>query len=260
LAKRKKSRTPAPPKRPAAPRSDGKPRQVQAPQVHTKKRSEADPRTRTILYGVAAAGLLGLAIALILVFAVGRGGGHGVCSAKNCPDDGPSVDFANLPGLIRTPPAWKPNANQLDARLKAMGLPPLRQEEGTLLHIHQHLDIFNGGERVAVPAGIGIKVTGNVAEYAEIHTHSPDGVIHVESFRNQTVSLGQFFGVWGVNLSKNCVGGLCAPPGTFRVYVNGDLFKGDPVTLVLQEHQEIAIVYGTPPDDIPSSYDWPANV
>ena len=33
----------------------------------------------------------------------------------------------------------------------------------------------------------------------------------------------------------------------------------DPTRLVLEEHDEIAIVYGTPPSTIPSSYNWPAG-
>jgi hypothetical protein len=258
VAKRKKSRTPAPPRRPAAPKSDGRARQVQAPQVRTKRRGQQDVerRNRIILYSVAGAGILGLAIALIVVFAIGRGGGHGVCSAKSCPDDGPSVNFATLPGVLETPPPWKANTANLDRRLKAMGLPPLQQQEGTFFHIHQHLDIFVNGKHVTVPQFIGIRVKGNSAEFAELHTHDTRGVMHVESFRAQAVSLGQFFGVWGVRLAKNCIGSLCHPPQPFKIYVNGDLFNGDPVKLVLQAHQEIAIVYGTPPDSIPSSFDF----
>jgi len=211
-----------------------------------------------ILYALGASGIIGLAVALLAIFVFNSGGGsHGVCSAKSCPDDGPSVDLANLPDLKETPPPWGPNTNNLPARLKAMKLAPLQAQEGSLLHIHAHLDIFNEGKRVTVPPGIGIRLRGNQAEFAELHTHAADAVIHLESFRNQTVSLGQFFGVWGVNLAKNCVGGLCSPPGPFKIYVNGDLFTGDPIKLVLQAHQEIAIVYGKPPSDIPSSYDWP---
>lgn len=256
MAKQKKSRTPAPPRRPPAPRSDGAPRQVQAPQVRTKKRTQeqADRRNRLILYALGASGILGVAIALLALFVIGRDG------AAKAYFDGPAVDFANVPALIKTPPPWKANSADLPARLKVMGLPPLANQEGTLLHIHQHLDIFSNGKRVQVPTGVGIRVRGNQRQFAEIHTHDDGGVIHTESFRQQTVSLGQLFGVWGVNFAKNCVGGLCAPPGPFKIYVNGGLIQGDPVKLVLQEHQEIAIVYGTPPDDIPSSYDWPAGL
>jgi hypothetical protein len=259
LAKRKKSRTPAPPRRTTpAPGGDGQARQVQAPKVRSgKRRTQADVerRNRMILYGVAATGVLGLAIALIVVFAAGRGGGG---APRNF--DGPNVQFPGLPGAINAPPPWKANAGQLDARLKKLGLAPLQQQEGNLLHIHQHLDIFVNGRRVTIPALIGIKRTPQGTEFAELHTHGADGIIHVESFRAQTVSLGQFFGVWGVRLAPNCVGGLCTPPDPIAFYVNGHKLKptDDPVRLVLQDHQEIAVVYGKPPGEIPSSYDFAA--
>ena len=77
----------------------------------------------------------------------------------------------------------------------------------------------------------------------------------------EAASLGQFFGVWGLYLAKNCVGNLCSPPNDFSVYVNGKKIPAtaDPTRLVLEEHDEIAIVYGTPPATIPSSYNWPAG-
>lgn len=267
MAKRKKSRTPAPPRRPATPRSgdgDGaqaqqsSQRPVQAPQVRSKKRTQADTdrRNRMILYGLAGAGIVGLVVALLAVFVLGRGGG-----TSKAHFDGPSVDFAKLPGLIRTPPPWSRNTADLDARAKQAGVQIL-PSEGVRLHIHQHLDIFNNGNRVTVPALIGIKRLpanqGGGAELAELHTHDTAGIIHLESERAQAFSLGQFFAVWGVFLSENCVGGLCNPPGPMTMYVNGKKIPAtaDPARLVLQEHDEIAIVYGTPPSSIPSSYDW----
>ena len=44
------------------------------------------------------------------------------------------------------------------------------------------------------------------------------------------------------------------------VYVNGERYAGNPAALVLQEHQEIAFVIGTPPRKIPSSYKFPAGL
>jgi hypothetical protein len=267
MAKRKKPRTPAPPRRPAAPRSSGgngaqaqqpgPSRAVQAPQVRSgKKRTQADTdkRNRMILYGVAGAGIVGIVVVLLALFVLGKGG------SSTAHFDGPSVDFANLPGLVRTPPPWSKNTAQLDARAKQADVQIL-PSEGVELHIHQHLDIFNNGRHVTVPALIGIKRSGNGYEFAELHTHATDGVIHLESARAQAFSLGQFFAVWGVLLSKNCVGGLCNPPGPMTVYVNGKKIPAtaDPDRLVLEQHDEIAIVYGTPPGSIPSSFNWPAG-
>jgi hypothetical protein len=148
----------------------------------------------------------------------------------------------------------------LDARAKQIDVQILPRE-GVKLHIHEHLDIYVNGKHATVPALIGIKRKGNSYELAELHTHATDGVIHLESERTQSFSLGQFFGVWGLNLAKNCVGNLCSPPGEFAVYVNGKKIppRADPVRLVLQSHDEIALVYGTPPANIPSSYNFPAG-
>ena len=271
MAKRKKPRTPAPPRRPTAPRSPSgngtqaqaeaeasTPRPVQAPQVRTgKRRTEADTerRNRMILYGVAGAGIIGLIAVLLGVFVLGKGS-----STSSAHFDGPNVDFANLPGLMRHGPPWPTNTADLDARAKQIDVKIL-PSEGVKLHIHQHLDIYVNGKHVTVPALIGIKRTSSGYELAELHTHATDGVIHLESERTQAFSLGQFFGVWGLNLATNCIGNLCSPPADFAVYVNGDKVPAtaDPVRLVLQEHDEIAIVYGKPPAHIPSSYNWPAG-
>ena len=269
MAKRKKPRTPAPPRRPAAPRSSGNgakappdaPRAVQAPKVRTGKRrtqAESELRNRMILYGVAGAGVLGLIIALLAVFVIGRS------SSSTAHFDGPSVDFANLPGIMRKPPPWPNNTAQLRQRLAPIGLTPL-SAEGNVLHIHQHLDIYVDGKHVTVPESIGIKLKNNGTQLdflTELHTHDARGIIHLESPQAQTYSLGQFFAVWGLNLSKNCIGNLCVPPGQFKMYVNGKQIpaNADPVKLVLQEHDEIAIVYGKPPATIPSSYNWPAGL
>jgi hypothetical protein len=268
MAKRKKPRTPAPPRRPAAPRSstDGNgaqaqtsaPRPVQAPKVRAGKRrtqADTDRRNRMILYGAAGAGIVGLVVAVLAVFVLGKGG------TSTAHFDGPNVDFANLPGLMRKAPPWPKNTAQLRQRLAPLGLTPLGQE-GQVLHIHQHLDIYVNGKHVTVPPLIGIKAKGTNLDFiTELHTHSTDGVIHLESPVAQTYSLGQFFGAWGLNLSKNCIGNLCSPAGQFGVYINGKKIPAtaDPVRLVLQQHDEIAIVYGTPPAKIPSSFNWPAG-
>ena len=215
---------------------------------------DEERRNRLILYGVAAAGILGLAIALIVIFAVGRGGGGSTAHF-----DGPNVEFRGLPGVINRPPPWPANRKDLRERLQPVGLTPL-PTEGNVLHIHQHLDIYVNGKHITVPEGIGIKFRPdkNLDFITELHTHDTDGVIHLESPNAVAYSLGQFFGVWGVRLASNCVGGLCSPPNPLAVYVNGKKIgpADDPVKLVLQQHDEIAIVYGKPPAKIPSSYAW----
>jgi hypothetical protein len=60
------------------------------------------------------------------------------------------------------------------------------------------------GQKVAVPEGIGIDPQAGIITL--LHTHQPDGVIHVESPVERRFTLGQFFRVWGVRLSDTCIG------------------------------------------------------
>ncbi len=163
-----------------------------------------------------------------------------------------------LPGVLTTPPPWPANAEMLRERLRVIGLDALT-EEGQALHIHQHLDIFVEGRRVEVPANIGVGPSN--AFIAAVHTHDA-GVIHVESPTVSAFSLGQFFAIWGVRLDARCVGGLCAGDGRrLRAWVNGRPVTADPTRIVLQEHQQIVLAFGTPaqdPDPVPATFDFAA--
>jgi len=161
---------------------------------------------------------------------------------------------ATLPGMQKGPAPWLPEIDNLLSRLNAIKLRAL-YEEGNALHIHQHLDILVNGKPVTVAAGIGIN---QVARFiSPLHTHDLSGVNHVESDVVRDFTLGQFFDVWGVRFSRDCVGGYCAK-GTdaLRVFVDGKPVSGDPRNLVLREHQEIAVVYGpaTANVSVPSTY------
>jgi len=168
---------------------------------------------------------------------------------------------SQLAGLQTGPAPWNPGLDTLPARLDAVGVHALGNE-GQVLHIHQHLDIYVNGKHITVPQGVGI-YDGQFL--TELHTHDPTGIIHVESPVAKNFDLGQFFGVWGVRLSSNCIGGYCrtVPAGKatpWRVYVNGKPYTGDPAALVLHSHQEIVFVIGTPPKKIPSKYKFPAGL
>jgi hypothetical protein len=141
-----------------------------------------------------------------------------------------------------------------------MGLPPLSPVEQTVIHIHQHLDLYVDGRKVVVPAGIGIDPA---VGYAPLHTHDPSGIIHVESPTVRAYTLGEFFGVWGVRLTPSCLGGSCGGGPELRVYVNGRAYRGDPSTLALASHQELVVAFGTPaqlPSPIPSAYPFPPGL
>jgi hypothetical protein len=179
------------------------------------------------------------------------------------PELGPPFgSMDDLPGILKTAPPWGPNTGELQQRLRAIALPALTAE-GQVVHIHQHLDLFVDGKPVKVADDIGIDPNGGFI--SPLHTHlQTQGVVHVESPTQERFSLGQFFAVWGVRLDGKCIGGKCASGDTqLRVWVNGVAVEGDPTRIVLDEHQEIVIAYGTPkqmPDPVPSSYDFPAGL
>jgi hypothetical protein len=172
-----------------------------------------------------------------------------------------SESIADLPGALKTPPPWPANTAQLQQRLRAIGLQPLT-EEGQVLHTHQHLDIFVAGKPATVPGDLGI----GDGFISDLHTHAgyPPGIIHVESPTDARFTLGQFFAVWGVPLSPTCLGGLCEEGDKqLKAWVNGKPVTADPTRIVLDDHQQIVLAYGTPaqePKPVPASYAWPEGL
>jgi Zinc-finger of C2H2 type len=126
--------------------------------------------------------------------------------------------------------------------------------EQLVFHIHSHLDIFINGKPFTIPAQIGI-IPGKCFYW--LHTHDESGVIHIESPVNRNYTLGQFFDIWNqkfnnTQLFDHEVNGKT----TLTVYVNGSKVSSGTNyrDIKLGAHNEVAIVYGTPPTTIPSSY------
>jgi hypothetical protein len=187
------------------------------------------------------------------------GGSDKAATTSAASTPAPATNAASaLPGAQTGPPPWDAGGNQLAQRLDALGLPAL-PAEGTVLHIHQHLDVFVEGKPVTVPAGLGIDPAQQFI--SPLHTHDPTGIMHVESPTPETFTLGQFFGVWGVPLDRTHIGGLQAGAGKeLRAWVNGNPATGDPANIALASHQEIVLAYGTAaqmPRKVPARYGFP---
>jgi hypothetical protein len=117
--------------------------------------------------------------------------------------------------------------------------------EGSVIHIHQHLAIFDHGKPVGIPEDVGRPLGANCFYW--LHTHTPDGIIHVESPTVRTYTLGDFFAIWGQPLARTNVAGAKPRPGErTTVWVNGARYAGDPRTIVLTPHEDIAIDVGPP--------------
>ena len=112
---------------------------------------------------------------------------------------------------------------------------------GMAEHYHPVLNVIIHGRTVTVPPNIGVDpATGAMSG---LHTHTADGVIHVEAEESgQTFTLGQFFIEWGVKLSTNQVGDVHAKVGDeVTVTVNGSVYNGDPADLRLEPDQQIEV-------------------
>jgi hypothetical protein len=239
----KKSRTPAPPR-------------VQAPQRRDTRKHQRASRApgRPTLGGV---NRLWLAIGAVVVLAVvgGLSAFFATRSSNSSSSASPrQIDWAALPGLQTGPPPWDNGSAYLPDKIGLLGLDQLAQE-ALAYHIHAHVDVYVNGKKVIVPAGIGIYANSWLTE---VHTHDTRGVIHIEAPSNKGYTLGQFFGEWGVKLTKDCLGRYCGAK-SFHWWLDGKPQTGDPALVALKPHHEVAIAYGTPPTVVPKSYKFQAG-
>lgn len=88
------------------------------------------------------------------------------------------------------------------------------------LHRHAELRILIKGKEQDIPANVGIG-----AVHRPVHTHDPDGVIHLEFeslVLRDDLRLGKFFESWGRRFDRDCIFEYCnGPDGTLRMFVNG---------------------------------------
>jgi hypothetical protein len=121
-------------------------------------------------------------------------------------------------------------------------------------HIHAHLTVYDNGQPRSLPAGIGIPgsttaqtTEGPVAEGGQciywLHTHAPDGIIHVESPTQRVYTLGNFFDEWHQPLSPTRVAGVS---GKVTAVVNGKPWTRSPSAIPLLPHAVIQLDVGSP--------------
>jgi hypothetical protein len=159
--------------------------------------------------------------------------------------DQPATRPDRLPGELRTQAPWAANGDQALDRADQIGLPA----EGTALHEHANVQVFVHGERASVPVDVGIGPDGA----ASLHTHTGDGLVHIESSDvGHEFTLGEFFDVWGVRLSGQCIGGYCVSgDDELLVFKDGVRQTGSPRAVVLDEQSVIVVTFGTP-SEVPS--------
>jgi hypothetical protein len=122
------------------------------------------------------------------------------------------------------------------------------QEYGNF-HIHAHLDIFTDGKVVAVPAMIGILPAQKCLYW--MHTHDDSGIVHIEAPKKRAFTLAQFFDLW-----KATGSGSPQRKDAPKIYIDGKKVDKRLDQLELDDHMEIAVVYGREPASIPASYNF----
>jgi hypothetical protein len=129
-------------------------------------------------------------------------------------------------------------------------------------HIHAHISLFVEGQPIAVAAGVGIVnpmvrdgyVSGGSCFYW-LHTHDQSGIVHVEPPTQDSLTLGQFFDVWGQTLTSDNVAGFQGP---VTVYVNGERYRGDVRAIPFSRRKEIVLYVGHRLAPLPR-YTWPKH-
>jgi hypothetical protein len=225
---------------------------------------EARQAKRRRLFMWAGAGVVAIVAVIAIVLAV-AGGGSNSPSAS-----GGKLNLAPLStlGTLKAPPSQGsngfegvpiPSAPALAGRTAAATGSPVdgircQTHEQLVFHIHSHLTIFINGAQKQVPAGIGIPgsqpqqtAQGPVAAGGSclywLHTHAPDGIVHVESPIHRIYTLGNFFDEWGQPLGPSQLG---PAKGHVVAIYNGQVYKGNPRNIPLNAHAQIQLEVGKP--------------
>ncbi|HEX3835047.1 MAG TPA: hypothetical protein VHW04_23900 [Solirubrobacteraceae bacterium] len=129
-----------------------------------------------------------------------------------------------------------------------------KPSEQLVYHIHAHLAVFDSGRLYALPGGIGIPGSQNEQSqygpvavggqcYFWLHTHTADGVIHVESPERAIFTLGDFFDVWRQPLTADRIASL---HGKVSAFVNGKPWHKSVRAIPLLPHADIQLEIGEP--------------
>ena len=184
--------------------------------------------------------------------------GTGTSAASTSSASQPAVGFEGVP--LQTGPEIARASTTQTGKVDGITCGPTEQ---LVYHIHAHLAVFKNGQPYTLPAGVGIPgshaVQTNQGPIASggsciywLHTHTTDGVIHIESPSKAIYTLGDFFDEWHQPLSANQVGTLSGP---ITAFVNGKPWKKNPRAIPLLPHEDIQLQLGEPAPPI-VKIDW----
>lgn len=130
-------------------------------------------------------------------------------------------------------------------------------------HIHVHFTIYINGKLVTIPAGIGIAPDNSCFYW--MHTHTDDGIIHIEAPQQlHNLALDDFMTLWQQGFAN-----LNFPPQMtqstgWQIFVNGKPFNGVVTSplyteVTLHSHDAITLEYGSPNPPPDKFYAFPPN-
>ena len=142
--------------------------------------------------------------------------------------------------LLAGPPPWPAQAAGLEDRVSALGFPPVGDES---YHAHALLSVYRDGKQVGVPADLGYDQSG---AHSSLHTHTPDGVIHMEADDPYPYRLSHVMTTWGVPFGPDRLGGDTATATAtadkkVHIYVNGEPASPD---VELKDGDNVVVAYG----------------
>jgi hypothetical protein len=121
-------------------------------------------------------------------------------------------------------------------------------------HIHAHLQVYVNGQPRQLPAAIGI--LGLVVQQTPagpfygaskciywLHTHTTDGIIHIESPTQRIYTLGDFFDEWHQPLAATQV---ASASGKVTAFLNGKPWTGSLRSIPLNPHAQVQLDVGSP--------------
>lgn len=189
----------------------------------------------------------GVAVLVVLLVVIVRAGG-----GNAAPPPSPT------PGLL-APVSASATGSPIDAI-------QCETAEANTFHVHAHLAVYVRGAIRRIPQGIGIApprtetptdagpyVTEGTCFYW-LHTHTDDGIVHVEAPAQQAFTLGEFFDIWGQQLTDSQV---AQASGAVMAYVDGQRYTGAVRDIPLGAHTVIQLDVGT--DVAPKPFQFPAG-
>lgn len=131
-------------------------------------------------------------------------------------------------------------------------------------HIHVHFTIYINGQALIIPAGIGIPSDGTCFYW--MHTHTSDGIIHIEAPQKlHNLALDDFMTLWQQGFPALNFPPQMTQSSGWKIFVNGKPFNGVVTSplfteVPLQPHDAVTLEYGSP-NPLPNTfYAFPAGL